>query len=683
MKSLFSPLRAARNAGAGPSRRPLEGRARRRALSGLGALGLLAAGLTSVVTATVATTFLSAAAANAATPPPAPSGWTTLFSDGFSGPAGSAPNLNNWEYETGPGSNFGTGEIETMTNSTSNCSLNGNGDLQLTMLGSYSSGWTSCRLASVGTFMDPAGGEFEMAASVEQPNPPSGEGMGYWPAFWSLGGSYRNGVSWPTAGELDMMEDVNALNESAQHMHCGTDPGGPCDETTGIGDNLAACPTVGCQDGFNTYAVLVNRTNTSAEYVQFLVDGTVVETINESQVGTTYWQDAIDNGFFILFDLAMGGSYPNGVCGCTTPNASTAGGYSMLVNWVAVYATSGTAATTTTTTAPSSEAPFGGTAAAVPGTVQAANYDTGGQGVAYNVSSVNGTANSYRSDGVDLEATSDTEDTTGTGAGYDLGWTAAGQWFRYTVNVATAGTYQVSLRLASPNGVTDALHIANSAGTNLSGDVNAPATGGWQDWTTVTADVSLPAGQQTLTVDQDNPGWNVHFLSFASTATTTTAPAATTTTTSTAGGTGAQCGGLSSANADISADCYSSTQGTVNVSSTSDPSPSGVDSNQVYQLSNGAYMEYPSVNFGSGATQFEARVASGAGSGVSGLVNVVLDNPSNAPIGSFSIANTGGWASWETVPANIPTTSGTHNVYLEFSSGQPAAFVSLHYFSFP
>ena len=36
--------------------------------------------------------------------------------------------------------------------------------------------------------------------------------------------------------------------------------------------------------------------------------------------------------------------------------------------------------------------------------MQAANYDTGGQGVAYNVTSVNGTGTTYRSDGVDLEA---------------------------------------------------------------------------------------------------------------------------------------------------------------------------------------------------------------------------------------------------------------------------------------
>src|ERR1700722_8573213 len=138
-------------------------------------------------------------------------------------------------------------------------------------------------------------------------------------------------------------------------------------------------------------------------------------------------------------------------------------------------------------------APFGGTAAAVPGTVYAANYDTGGQGVGYNVTSTNGSANSYRSDGVDLEATADTQNNTGAGA-YDLGWTTAGQWFNYTVNAATAGTYTLSFRVASPYGITDALHIANAAGTNLSGSVAVPNTGGYQTWTTVTASVTLPAG---------------------------------------------------------------------------------------------------------------------------------------------------------------------------------------------
>jgi beta-glucosidase len=158
--------------------------------------------------------------------------------------------------------------------------------------------------------------------------------------------------------------------------------------------------------------------------------------------------------------------------------------------------------------------PFGGTPAAVPGTVQAANYDTGGQGVAYNASA-NGSANSYRSDGIDLETTADTQDTTAAGGAYDMGWTTPGQWFHYTVNVATAGNYTVSFRVSSPYGITDALHIANSAGTNLTGAVAVPNTGGYETWTTVTAGVTLPAGQQTLTVDQDTNGWNLHYLSFA------------------------------------------------------------------------------------------------------------------------------------------------------------------------
>ena len=90
-------------------------------------------------------------------------------------------------------------------------------------------------------------------------------------------------------------------------------------------------------------------------------------------------------------------------------------------------------------------------------------------------------------------------------------------YFKYfTVNVATAGTYTVSFRVAGGAGaVTDAFHLSNSSGTNLSGNVNVPNTGGWQTWTTVTASVTLPAGQQILTLNQDNGGWNINYASFA------------------------------------------------------------------------------------------------------------------------------------------------------------------------
>jgi endo-1,4-beta-xylanase len=156
------------------------------------------------------------------------------------------------------------------------------------------------------------------------------------------------------------------------------------------------------------------------------------------------------------------------------------------------------------------EGPYGGTPASIPGTVMAENYDTGGQGVGYNVTSTNGTDNAYRSDGVDLETA------TSPATGNDLGWTASGQWFKYTVNVATAGTYSVTFLVAGNPGASDAFHLSNSSGTNLTGSVAVPSTGGWQTWTTVTASVTLPAGKQTLTLNEDAGGWNIDSMAFSS-----------------------------------------------------------------------------------------------------------------------------------------------------------------------
>jgi Ricin-type beta-trefoil lectin domain/Glycosyl hydrolases family 16 len=276
----------------------------------------------------VAALAVPAAMASAAVPGP-PSGWSTVFSDDFNGGSGSGID-SQWMYDTGAGSSFGTGEIETMTNSTSNVHLDGNGNLGITALGSGSS-WTSGRVqttsANVGA---PAGGELEVTASIEQPS----GGLGYWPAFWMLGPG-----QWPENGEIDIMEDVNSLSELSGTVHCGTDPGGPCNEPNGIGSGLRGCS--GCQSGYHTYTMILNRTNTSAESITFYLDGTSYFTVTEAQVGTATWQAAFDHNLSIILDLAMGGAYPNGVCNCTTPTSSTASGGTMSVAYVAAYSTSG------------------------------------------------------------------------------------------------------------------------------------------------------------------------------------------------------------------------------------------------------------------------------------------------------------------------------------------------------
>ena len=78
---------------------------------------------------------VSGGSAAAAVPPP-PSGWTTVFSDDFNGAAGSGLNRADWLYDTGTGYNYpgaagnwGTGELETATDSTANVYQDGSGHL--------------------------------------------------------------------------------------------------------------------------------------------------------------------------------------------------------------------------------------------------------------------------------------------------------------------------------------------------------------------------------------------------------------------------------------------------------------------------------------------------------------------------------------------------------------------------
>jgi beta-glucanase (GH16 family) len=276
----------------------------------------------------------------AGTVPSAPPGWTTVFEDDFAGAAGSAPSSANWFYDLGTDS--GNQEVNRNTSSTSNVYLDGNGHLVLKAINSGGS-WTSARIESTrDDFQAPPGGELEMTASIEQPDP--AHGLGYWPAFWALGSPRRAGGSPLTSGETDMMEDVNGLNEASQFLHDAAGSGG---------HYLIACPGAGsgCQTGYHTYSVIINRTNTSAESLQLLMDGTVESTVTEAHVGATAWQEAFDHGFFIIFDLAMGGHYPNGVCGCTTPTSATTSGVSMSVSYVAVYEKGGNSTPTVTPTA--------------------------------------------------------------------------------------------------------------------------------------------------------------------------------------------------------------------------------------------------------------------------------------------------------------------------------------------
>jgi len=157
-------------------------------------------------------------------------------------------------------------------------------------------------------------------------------GVGVWPAFWMLGAPLRAGVTWPQSGEVDIMEDINGRSSDFSTIHCGVSPGGPCNESTGIGSGERACS--GCQTGFHDYAAEIDR-SVSPEQIRFYLDGNNFFTVNANQVDATTWSNAIDHPFFIIYDLAIGGGFPDAFGG--GPNAATVSGGKLVIDSVAVY----------------------------------------------------------------------------------------------------------------------------------------------------------------------------------------------------------------------------------------------------------------------------------------------------------------------------------------------------------
>jgi endonuclease/exonuclease/phosphatase family metal-dependent hydrolase len=168
-----------------------------------------------------------------------------------------------------------------------------------------------------------------------------------------------------------------------------------------------------------------------------------------------------------------------------------------------------------------STTPYSGTPASIPGTIRAETFDNGGQGVAYWDSTSGNNGGKFRATDVDIESSAD--------GGYDIGWTTAGEWLNYTVNVTASGAYTVGLRVATPSGAT--MHVGFNGSKSVWDTVSIPKTGGWQTYTTVTIPVTLGAGKQQLTILFDNGSVNLNRIIVASNSTQTppTPPAGTST----------------------------------------------------------------------------------------------------------------------------------------------------------
>lgn len=159
------------------------------------------------------------------------------------------------------------------------------------------------------------------------------------------------------------------------------------------------------------------------------------------------------------------------------------------------------------TSVPSRQSPFDSLRVpTLPGTIEAENYDLGGEGIAYHdVDSAN-EGKTYRTEGVDITKTPD---------GYTLGWTQTGEWTEYTVKVSQAGPLSWSAQVAS--GLDGSGFRLSLDGTDISGIVPVPNTGGWDTFTTVQGSTpALTTGTKVLRLSIEGAFVNVDRIKFTS-----------------------------------------------------------------------------------------------------------------------------------------------------------------------
>nr|BFE88155.1 carbohydrate-binding protein [Planobispora longispora] len=386
-----------------------------------------------------------------------------------------APSSTNWIVDTGhsyPGgpANWGTGEIQRYTDNPANLSLDGGGNLRITPIKNGTE-WTSARIETRRADFKPAAGRIlRIESRLQMPNVTGDAALGYWPAFWALGAPYRgNYWNWPAIGEFDIMENVNGINSVWGVLHCGVNPGGPCNETTGLGASRT-CPGASCQSAFHTYRFEWDRSVTPNQ-LRWYVDGQQFHSVSQAQFDATTWNDMTGHqGYFLLLNVAMGGAFPNALGG-QTPTAATVSGRPMIVDYVAVWQ-SGSGPSPTPTVTPTGD-PGGVDARS---TIQAERYQA--------------------QSGTSVETTTDT------GGGQNVGHIANGDWLRFDdVRFGGTAATQFKARVASgaPAGVSGLIQVRLGSPTAAPiGDFAVGNTGGWQSWRTVPANITGVTGTHTV-----------------------------------------------------------------------------------------------------------------------------------------------------------------------------------------
>lgn len=155
---------------------------------------------------------------------------------------------------------------------------------------------------------------------------------------------------------------------------------------------------------------------------------------------------------------------------------------------------------------------FTGQAMAIPGKVEAENFDIGGEGFTYHDSDSKNISGAYRPD----EAIDIYERLDGT---YLVADNYPGEWLEYTVDIAEKGLYDITAATAAfAGGGTFQLKIGSVESENIV----APTTYSWYNTKTVTFSMTLDAGIQIMRLTFiAKPLFNIDYLEFTRNTTAT------------------------------------------------------------------------------------------------------------------------------------------------------------------
>ncbi len=480
-----------------------------------------------------------------------------VWSDEFNG---TSLDQSKWNYETG-NNNGNNNEWEYYTTRSQNLYFD-NGMMVIKAIKEDYGGqhYTSARINTSGKFSFKYG---KIEARMKLPY-----GQGIWPAFWMLGDNISS-VGWPASGETDIMELIGGSASGRDNTVYGTVHWSQNGSHAQYGKSYTLSSGIFADD-FHTFAITWDP-----QQIVWYVDGKSYCAIDISSAdlsafqnksfiifnlavggdwpgypdNTTVFPQTMQVDYVRVYedtDIApqisitspsSNTDYPENSNISIKADASVGNGNISLVEFyqgsmkigetdLAPYAmtwrnvlsgnytisakvytdknfTSVSDAVNVKVGSGSVNAPFGGSAFNIPGIIEAENYNLGGSNVGYYDSTPGNTGGTYRSDDVDIQECSDTN------GGYDIGWVTANEWLAYSVDVKKTAEYQFTTRVAS-NSTGGKFHIEID-GTNVTGSLTAPVTGGWQTWKdVVSSNINLQAGFHIMKLVIESGEFNIN-----------------------------------------------------------------------------------------------------------------------------------------------------------------------------